>query len=309
AQELPLNHPYFRVFNHVNNLQFNNLRNVNSGTTFRGQSTCLPVGCTTQGNYEFWFEGYYQGGETHGDSNALSYKTSRGGMMVGVDQYFGDGLLTGLIFGYGNPRVYNSVGKVEADDYTFGAYSRLRIFGIYANAFIGYGNQNYQLRQNINPNQHTNYNGDSFYASLELFKPINLRNDITISPLIAIDFQKAWSDGFQTNAYIPLAVNKSDIDQTILRVGVNSNYKNLRTRLQYGYQVAGDHYGISRTSIIGGDGNRILTGVNLGRHSLNVGFGGDFKISNRTKLFADYDFDLGKHSINHTGQFGFVRYF
>ncbi|MDR1290438.1 MAG: autotransporter domain-containing protein, partial [Planctomycetaceae bacterium] len=316
AQELPLNHPYFRVFNHVNNLQFNNLRNTNSSTTFRGQSTCLPVCCTTQGNYEFWFEGYYQGGETHSDGNALSYKTSRGGMMVGIDQYFGDGLLTGLIFGYGNPRVYNSVGKIEADDYTFGAYSRLKIFGIYANAFLGYGSQNYQLRQNqINPNQHTNYSGDSFYASLELFKPINLRNDLSVSPLVAIDFQKAWSDGFNvnvTNIYfdnMPLTVKKGDIDQTILRVGVNSNYKNWRTRLQYGYQVAGDHYGISRTSIIGGDGNRILTGVNLGRHTFNAGLGGDFQIDNRTKLFADYDLDLGKHATSHTGQFGFVRYF
>ncbi|MDR1290154.1 MAG: autotransporter outer membrane beta-barrel domain-containing protein, partial [Planctomycetaceae bacterium] len=129
----------------------------------------------------------------------------------------------------------------------------------------------------------------------------------SVSPLFAIDFQKAWSDGFKTNAYIPLTVNKGDIDQTVLRVGVNSNYKNLRTRLQYGYQIAGDHYGISRTSIT--SGNRILTGVNLGRHTFNAGLGGDFKIGNRTKLFADYDLDLGKHSTNHTGQFGFVRYF
>jgi outer membrane autotransporter protein len=317
AIALPLNNPYFRIFHHVNNLPINNnLRNVNSqstnsGATFRGQSACSPIECNVERNkYELWFEGYYQGGETRGDANALSYKTSRGGMMVGADQYFDDGLLLGLIFGYGNPQVYNSVGKIEADDYTFGVYSRIKIFGIYTNTFVGYGNQNYQLRQNItNPNQHTNYNGDSFYASLELFQPINLRNDLSISPLFAIDFQKAWSDGFKTNAYIPLTVNKGDIDQTILRIGVNSNYKNLRTRLQYGYQIAGDFYGISRTSITGNNGNRILSGVNLGRHSLNAGLGGDFRIGNRTNLFADYDLDLGKLSTNHTGQFGFVRYF
>jgi hypothetical protein len=98
------------------------------------------------------------------------------------------------------------------------------------------------------------------------------------------------------------------MEQTVLRVGVNSNYKNLRTRLQYGYQVSGDCYGISRTSITGGN-NRVLTGVNLGRHTLNAGLGGDFKIGKRTKLFADYDFNLGEHSNAHSGQFGFVRYF
>jgi uncharacterized protein with beta-barrel porin domain len=108
---------------------------------------------------------------------------------------------------------------------------------------------------------------------------------------------------------MPLTVKKSNIDQTVLRIGVNSNYKNLRTRLQYGYQIAGDCYGISRTSIVGGNNNRVLTGVNLGRHTLNAGLGGDFKIGKRTKLFADYDFNLGEHSNAHSGQFGFVRYF
>ncbi|MDR2754938.1 MAG: autotransporter outer membrane beta-barrel domain-containing protein, partial [Planctomycetaceae bacterium] len=100
------------------------------------------------------------------------------------------------------------------------------------------------------------------------------------------------------------------VDQTVLRIGVNSGYKNLRTRLQYGYQVGGDLYGISRTSIIGGNNNhRVLTGVNLGRNTLNLGFGGDFKIGKRTKLFADYDFDLGEHSTAHTGQFGLMMTF
>ncbi|MDR1270127.1 MAG: hypothetical protein LBK82_11440, partial [Planctomycetaceae bacterium] len=61
--------------------------------------------------------------------------------------------------------------------------------------------------------------------------------------------------------------------------------------------------------ITGGNNNRVLTGVNLGRHTLNAGLGGDFKIGNRTKLVADYDFNLGEHSNTHSGQFGLVRYF
>ncbi|MDR1478899.1 MAG: autotransporter domain-containing protein [Planctomycetaceae bacterium] len=151
-------------------------------------------------------------------------------------------------------------------DCTFGVYSRLKIFGIYANTFLGYGSQNYQLRQT--QNQHTKFNGDSMYASLELFKPIYLRNNISVSPLLAIDFQKSWSDGFNTNNIVPLTVKKGEMDQTILQLGFNSNYKNWRTRLQYGYQI-----------------------------------------NNRTKLFADYDLDLGEHATAHTEQFGFVRYF
>ncbi|MDR1141918.1 MAG: autotransporter outer membrane beta-barrel domain-containing protein [Planctomycetaceae bacterium] len=313
AQTLPLNHPYFRVFNHINNLSLNygndyygkiNSRS-NSNSLIRGQS-CSAINCNVaKTSREFWFEGYYQGGKIDNDSNALGYKTSRAGMMVGVDQYLGNNLLTGLIFGYGNPRAYNSIGRIEADDYTFGAYSRLKISNIYANLFLGYGKQSYLLRQN---QTNTGYNGDSMYASLEVFRPILLNNNLSVAPLIALDFQKAWSDGFNVNvANIPLAIKKGDIDQTVLRIGINSNYKNLRTRLQYGYQVAGDCYGIAQTSITGG--NRILSGVHLGRHTLNVGLGGDFSINNRTKLFVDYDFDLGEHANTHSGQFGFVRNF
>ncbi|MDR1484234.1 MAG: autotransporter outer membrane beta-barrel domain-containing protein, partial [Planctomycetaceae bacterium] len=129
------------------------------------------------------------------------------------------------------------------------------------------------------------------------------------SPLAALDFQKSWTDGFNVNVSgLPLSVGKSDLEQTILRFGINAGYKNLRTRLQYGYQVSGDLYGISRTSI-GANNTRPITGANLGRNTLNIGFGGDFKIGKRTKLFADYDFDLGEHANAHTGQFGFVTHF
>jgi hypothetical protein len=37
---------------------------------------------------------------------------------------------------------------------------------------------------------------------------------------------------------------------------------------------------------------------------LNAGLGGDFKINKHTKLFADYDLNLGEPSTSHAGQFG-----
>ncbi|MDR2439952.1 MAG: autotransporter domain-containing protein, partial [Planctomycetaceae bacterium] len=320
ADNLPMHHPYFHVFNHLANLPLNNFRNVNNSRSanfngiVRGQSPCSPINRRENTKREFWFEGYYRSEKIDGNANALGYKTSHGGLMIGVDQVIGNRLMTGLVFGYGNPHVQHSAGQIEADDYTLGLYSRLKLSNvseIYLNSFVGYGNQHYELRQNFT-NSNTNYNGDSFYASLELYRSFHLRNKIILSPLIAIDFQKAWSEGFKVNVTdLPLSVNKNDLDQTVLRIGVNSSYKNLRTRLQYGYQVAGDLYSISRTSITGNNtnNNRIITGVHLGRNTLNLGFGGDFKTGKRTKLFADYDFDLGEHSTSHTGQFGFVRDF
>jgi autotransporter-associated beta strand protein len=323
AHNIPLHHPYFHVFNHLSTLPLNNFRNVNNSRSanfngnfngiLRGQSPCSPINRQANTKREFWFEGYYRSEKIGGDSNALGYKTTHGGMMIGVDRVIGNRLTSGLVFGYGNPHIQHSVGRIEADDYTFGVYTRAKlstVSEIYANAFLGYGNQHYELRQNFtNINTNTKYNGDSFYASLELYKSIRLRNKIILSPLIALDFQKARSDGFNVNVTgLPLSVGKNDLEQTVLRVGVNSSYKNLRTRLQYGYQVGGDLYSISRTSIIGNNNNnnRVLKSSNLGRNTLNLGFGGDFKIGKRTNLFADYDFDLGEHSQSHTGQFGLV---
>ncbi|MDR1141961.1 MAG: autotransporter domain-containing protein [Planctomycetaceae bacterium] len=321
VHNLPMNHPYFRVFNHLSHLPLNNFQNVNhfrnannSGTVIRGQKPCSPTdsdfGCGEKNSgYEFWFEGYYRAENINGDINAFGYKTSRSGMMIGVDRIIDNKLMTGLVFGYGSPRAYNSNAKIEADDYTVGTYARLKISEFYANAFLGYGYQNYELRQNVT-HAGTKYNGNSMFASLELFKPIRLRDHFTVSPLAAIDFQKSWAEGFNANVTgLPLSVGKSDLEQTILRFGITANYKNLRTRLQYGYQVAGDLYATSRTTITGGNNSRTILSANLGRNMLNIGFGGDFKIGNCTKLFADYDFDLGEHSNAHTGQFGFVTKF
>jgi uncharacterized protein with beta-barrel porin domain len=78
----------------------------------------------------------------------------------------------------------------------------------------------------------------------------------------------------------------------------------LRTRLQYGYQVAGDLYGVSK-SIIGGS-TQTFRGVNLGRNTFNAGIGGDIPLTKSSRLFADYDFNLGERSTSHTGQIGFV---
>ena len=47
-----------------------------------------------------------------------------------------------------------------------------------------------------------------------------------------------------------------------------------------------------------------LRGVNLGRNQFNVGLGGEWKLTNRTRLFGDYDFDLGDRST--ARQFGVV---
>ena len=277
----------------------------------------LSAGACSTGRFSTrntWFEGYYRSGNVSGDGNASGYYLRRGGMMLGIDTNLNARWVAGAAFGYGAPQVSNTRGKVEADDYTFAVYSKAQFgSGVLANMFLGYGYQNYQYR--TYRHEKTTFSGDSAYASIEFVKPFKM-NRFSLLPLFAVDFQKARTGAVSQAGGGPLTFNtaKSDYEQTVLRFGLNArwhqnNGMNLRTRLQYGIQVAGDQWGTARTAFSVNPGeSRMLSGVNLGRSTLNVGFGGDRSVStkNRTRLFADYDFDLGERATAHTGQVGFV---
>jgi outer membrane autotransporter protein len=266
------------------------------------------LGQSCSGTSEFWFEGYYSSGEVKDDNNARGYDHSRGGLLVGFDQRFDYYLIAGVVFGYGNPHATNRIGRIEADDFTFGAYAQYRLNNyLFLNSFLGYGSQDYKFK-----NHKIDVSGDAMYASVELLQQLQYQDNIQLLPLIAIDFQKNWMGKYSyATAGGQVNVNKSSLDQTVLRIGLNSNsslasHVNLRTRLQYGVQIGGDLYGTTRTSFQNGNGYATLKGVNVGRHRLNTGIGMDVHTSNRTKIFVDYDFDLGRRSTAHTTQLGFV---
>jgi hypothetical protein len=149
---------------------------------------------------------------------------------------------TGLVFGYGNPHVTNNIERIVADDLTLGSYTKVDIcYGLALSGFLAYGNKNYKYRHN---SSQTTYGGDAMSVSLELSRTWLRYSRLQLCPTFAADFQKTWTDGF-TTADTDQIIEKSSIDQTVLRIGLNSQFQalerlNLRTRLQYGFQVAGD---------------------------------------------------------------------
>ncbi|MDR1269893.1 MAG: autotransporter outer membrane beta-barrel domain-containing protein [Planctomycetaceae bacterium] len=157
---------------------------------------------------------------------------------------------------------------------------------------------------------------NAVYASIEFFRHSLQKSKLQLTPLFAVDFQKAWSDNFIA-ADTAQKIERSSVGQTVLRIGLNSKFQssdmiNLRTRLQYGVQIGGNLYGAVRTSFLSNPGeSRTLTGVNLGRNMFNVGVGFDIRNikSQHSRLFADYDLDLGERSTAHTAQLGIVTTF
>ncbi|MDR2644211.1 MAG: autotransporter domain-containing protein, partial [Planctomycetaceae bacterium] len=302
AQFLAFSNPQYRVFNHLRSID----RSAPSGIF--GQSfRILSL------NYDLWFEGNFRSEQVKRDGDSLGYDIERGGMFVGLDAKLGDRIISGLAFSYGNPHISNRVGKITADDISFGIYSRFKLFWECSiNVFLGYGVQNYKYNRAGNT---TDYNGDSLYASMEVVRPLPFYDFGQLFPIFAIDFQKAWSDAFDEGDpnNLGIHVGKSNIDQAILRFGLNSKIMptrqfHLRTRLQYGLQVAGDLYASATTSFIVNPAiSQNLRSVKRGRNNLNVGIGTDvYTMDEQTRFFFDYDYDYNKKSNAHSLQIGII---
>ncbi|MDR1484934.1 MAG: autotransporter domain-containing protein [Planctomycetaceae bacterium] len=301
AQFLAFSNPQYRVFNHLRSLDRSTPSGILGQTGFR----ILTF------NYDLWFEGNFRSEQVKRDSDSWGYDIDRGGMFVGLDAKFGDRIISGLVFSYGNPHISNRVGKITADDISFGIYSRFRLFWeCSVNVFLGYGVQNYKYNH---AGYTTDYKGDSLYASFEVVRPVPFYLYGQLIPIFAIDFQKAWSDAFvegDPNNF-GLHIGKSDIDQAILRFGLNSKIMptrqfQLRTRLQYGLQVAGDLYAAANTSfVVNPTITQTLKSVKRGRNNINVGIGTDvYTIDELTKFFVDYDYIYNKKSNSHSFQIG-----
>ncbi len=266
-------------------------------------------------SFEFWADGYYRSENVYSSGNVSGYDATRTGVLVGADKKLSSWALAGFTFGYGQPKASNDFCRVAADDYTFGLYSKFKVVReLRAHAFLGYGNQTYYCRR-AGMADEMKYGGDTMYASLEFYRPFQFVNGVEAMPLFAVDYQKSWTDGCTDNGgMFPMTMNASQFEQLFLRVGLNSKYEmsnrfSLRSRLQYGVRVAGDDQPDATVSFVAVPGaSRMLTGTDVGRNVFNAGLGGDWYLSStkRTRLFADYDLDLGERAIAHTAQAGFV---
>jgi hypothetical protein len=314
AMQLSLWQPYKKIFNRLQEtvpFYGNRIGNSNDNENENGNENAIRGQQGSLQNYELWFESYYRSENISHDSFADNYMNTRVGMLTGIESRLQQTIRAGLFLGYGKPQVSNNIGRIDADDFIFGVYSRVQITPeSFLNTFFAYGNQEYEYRHN---NSRSRYDGDAIYASIELFRYSLRKSKLQLIPLFAVDFQKAWSDGFVA-ADTAQKIEKSSAGQTMLRMGLNAKYQlsgimNFRTRLQYGVQVGGEVYGSVRTSFLSNPGeSRTLTGVNLGRNIFNAGVGIDIynTKSKHSRLFADYDIDLGERSTAHTAQLGLV---
>jgi uncharacterized protein with beta-barrel porin domain len=259
--------------------------------------------------YNVWFNAFGQGEQAEKDGNTFDgYDISRYGFHIGGDIELYRQAVAGILFGYASPHVKSDLGKISANDYTAGLYLRLPLYReLFLNSMVGFGNQDFSYK-GIASNAH--FRGNSYYANVELLRPIPVFA-CRLTPLVAVDFQTV--DMNEITIHDPeidvnFRITPGNLNSTGIRVGLLGEVWRFRTRVQYVNQVAGNDFVSSRTSILGdelGAAARIR-GTQWGRDWLNAGIGGELLTTQHWRIFADYNFDMGKRTTSHLGSINSV---
>ncbi|MDR0329011.1 MAG: autotransporter outer membrane beta-barrel domain-containing protein [Planctomycetaceae bacterium] len=251
--------------------------------------------------YNVWFNAFGQSEHAESDGNASGYDTTRYGFHVGYDVELYRQAVAGVLFGYANPNVKSDLGSISANDYTAGLYLRLPLYReLFLNSMVGFGIQDY-THKSIS----SNFRGNSYFANIELTRPFSF-SVCRLTPLVAVDFQTADMEkfSFTDSSGTDVMIRPGNMNSTALRVGLLGEFGRFRTRVQYMNQVAGNDYVSFGTDIyIAGDlaSTTQIRGTQWGRDWLNVGVGGDLLTTRNWRVFADYNFDMGKHTTSHLG--------
>ncbi|MCL2710587.1 MAG: autotransporter outer membrane beta-barrel domain-containing protein [Planctomycetaceae bacterium] len=309
AYRIAMHQPSQSVFRHLDSVAPLRSPFSSRGSRMRGQTKIRE-------GFNVWFNPYGQAEHGKRDGDTFDgYNLARYGFYLGGDVEIYNRAVFGAFFGYGVPHMRSDLGKISANDYTGGLYLRMpTAWDVVVNMMIGFGSQDYTYKNSF---RKTDFRGSSLFGSIELSRRFSIgpcpSGALHFVPLVALDFQSAKMDDFMVRDPIlgGVRIEPEDLSSAILRVGLLGGQGEgfLRTRLQYMRQIAGDDVVFSRTSI----GNLATTrvrGTQWGKDWLNVGIGCELWFLPRKfrhwRIYADYDFHLGKRTTSHLGSINTV---
>ncbi|MCL2005414.1 MAG: autotransporter domain-containing protein [Planctomycetaceae bacterium] len=299
AMRIALHQPAHSVFRYLDDIASTHSPFAGFGKT-RGQ---------VKEGFNLWLNPYGLYESAKGDSGTVDgYDLYRYGFYVGGDIDVYNKAVAGILFGYAAPYIESDLGKITANDYTAGMYVRMVTgWEIMLNVMLGFGSQDYHYKTYA-----SKFSGNSYFASAEWTRPFEntfrgaltgLEADYRLIPLVAFDFQSAKMDPFSVPSTIGrMAIDTDKLDTMAVRVGMLSEFWRLRTRVQYIRHIGGDDYVWSATSFSSGENLASSTSIRStkwGRNWLNVGMGYNLYATQSWRIFADYNFDMGRRTTSH----------
>jgi uncharacterized protein with beta-barrel porin domain len=193
--------------------------------------------------------------------------------------------------------------------------------------YLGYSVQNYEFERHVSlpaSKKHAalherldgHTDGHALAVSIELIRPIQWRPDLRLLPLAAVDYEKAWIDGYQeSNGLTALIYDSAEMERLTLRAGLEAEYNwhdkaALKARAQYGFHLVGGQYpeiGVRFAgSTLPNQRWADIRGVDTGRHYLNLGLGANIKVGDRENslIYLNYDAKLNSRTVIHATEGG-----
>jgi uncharacterized protein with beta-barrel porin domain len=124
-----------------------------------------------------------------------------------------------------------------------------------------------------------------------------------MTPLLALDFQKASMDRFTVTDPTLHNINivPGKLTSAAMRFGLVGKFDCLRTRVQYIRQLSDNDHVSSRTEFAGSGVSGSIRSMQWGKDWWNFGAGAVLYQTGGLSVSADYDLDLGKRTTSHTG--------
>jgi outer membrane autotransporter protein len=277
-----------------------------------------------------WLQGFGSFGHLDGDGNASGGNFTISGLSGGFDYRLRPGMLVGLAVGYSHDNAgvggLGASGTVSAIQFAgYGGYVNgpWHLDGIFSCGFLKTDTKRFINVGSIHQEADGKYNGDVLSLSTEggyAFKA----GPVTIEPTAGLDYAHLSQDSFNetgTNTFdgnnYGLHVNSVAMDSLRTALGVRLAAQFGKTNgVQFipALRVAWEHEFADKTadvnaSFIGGSGDFVVRGVELGADSGVLGAGLTVSFNKAIQGFVNYDAHLNARMSSHAVSGGLVYSF
>ena len=263
-----------------------------------------------------WLQGFGTFGHLDGDGNALGGDFTISGTSGGLDYRLSPEMLVGLAVGYshndasvGGPGASGSVDAIQFAGYGGYVSGPWHLDGIFSYGYLQTDTKRIISVGSINQEADGSYDGNVFSLSTEGGYAFEA-GPLTIEPTLGLNYTHLSQDSFsETGAGVyGLNVNSVDMDSFRSAVGVRLAAKfGEKDDVQFipELRAGWEHEFMDKTadvnaSFIGGSGNFVVRGVELGADSGVLGAGLTVWFNKEIQGFVNYDARMNERISSHT---------
>jgi outer membrane autotransporter protein len=283
-------------------------------------STLPPMPPKANQSWDIWMQGFGSFGHLDGDGNASGGRFNISGMNGGVDYRLRPELLVGLAMGYsyddasvGGPGADGNVNAIQIAGYGGYVNGPWHLDGILSYGFLSTDTKRYISVGSIHEMATANYDGGVLSLSAEGGYAYEASSRVTIEPTLGLIYTHVEQDSFSEKGIATdgnnygLNVRSVDMDSFRTALGVRLDAKlGKKDGVQFipELRVGWEHEFADRTAdvtarFIGGSGDFIVRGVELGADSAALGAGLTVAFSKAIQGAVNYDARLNEQLTSH----------